>query len=225
MILFHLLIPHAAVTYGVVHSLTQCSWLARGSGSLAAVHHGVVIFGDRICTCDGIQQADVKVAMPYLRDNRSPTKLSCGLLETYFTNLFYPFGSNDKPIWGWSYEVERIAGDQGEHLILARSQHTDIVWPHYLSGHHAITVFTAQCFQGDDVVLPDIMQRPEKRVAMSGNSNIPRLPRQSHSSNVANRAPQGGSIGSFHYNRRKAQARDFNAADQTVDRGWQRILC
>ena len=83
-----------------------------------------------------------------------------------------PFSPNDKPAGGEPDEVKRIASDQRKDLIFAGIQHFDGGWTHYLGGHHAIAVLAEQRGKRDNVVLPDVSQRPEERVAVPGNTYV-----------------------------------------------------
>ena len=66
---------------------------------------------------------------------------------------------------------------------------------------------------GDDVVLPDVSQRPEKRVAVRGNTGVSRLSRQRRTGNMAGRAPKGSCARSFDDHHRNAQTRNIKKAD------------
>jgi len=91
--------------------------------------------------------------------------------------MSYPFGPNDKPLGGGTYEVERIAGDQGQDFIGAGIQHRHIMWVHHPGGHDAITVLAQQRGERNGVVPLDVSQGPEKGVAVPGNANIARMSR------------------------------------------------
>src|ERR1019366_2526028 len=93
---------------------------------------------------------------------------------------------------------------------------------HDPGGHDAITELAEPRGERNDVVLADVSQWPEERVAVPGNAYVPRLSRQRRTGNMADRAPQGFGADSLHDDRRKAEARNFNAANQAAQ-GRRRI--
>src|SRR5882724_6889831 len=97
-------------------------------------------------------------------------------------------------------------------------QHGDIERTYYPGGYDAITVLADHRGDRDDVVLPDVSQWPEKRVAVPGHSDIARLSRQRRAGNMTDRAPERSCIGSFQDDRRKTQAWNFNAANEASGR-------
>src|ERR1700693_4555529 len=86
-------------------------------------------------------------------------------------------GVNDKSVGGGANEVERITGDQGKAFVRAGLQHFDVGWTYYPGGDHAIAVRAEQSGEGDYVVPLNVSQRPEKRVAVAGNTHVPGLAR------------------------------------------------
>src|ERR1039457_6724593 len=115
-----------------------------------------------------------------------------------------------------------MTGDQGKDLVYAGIQHPDIGWTYYLGGHDAITVLAEQRGERNDVVLPDVSQRPEKRVAVPGNANVPRLSRKRRAGNMASRAAQSESVHAFDDDYREAETRNLNAAKQAAGHGRRR---
>ena len=89
-----------------------------------------------------------------------------------------PFGAYDKPGGGGTDVVERITGDQGKNLVFGGTQHGDIVGPHDGGGDDAVTELTEQGGEGNHVVVADVSQWPEKRVAVSGNADVSLLSRK-----------------------------------------------
>src|ERR1039458_8741875 len=73
--------------------------------------------------------------------------------------------------------IKRITGNQGEDLIPAGIQLRDTVGPYDPGGYDAITVVAEQRGERNDVVPPDVSKRPEERVAVPGNTDVPRLTR------------------------------------------------
>src|ERR1035441_9268010 len=96
-----------------------------------------------------------------------------------------PFGAYDKSGGGGTDEVERITGDQGKNLIFGGSQHGDIVGPHDAGGDDAVTELTEQRGEGNHVVVADVSQGPEKRVAVSGNADVTLLSRKRRTGDMA----------------------------------------
>src|ERR1039458_1424741 len=86
-------------------------------------------------------------------------------------SIVNPFGAYDKSGGGGTDEVERITGDQGKNLIFGGSQHGDIVGPHDAGGDDAVTELAEQGGEGNHVVVADVSQWPEKRVAVPGNAD------------------------------------------------------
>src|ERR1017187_2883288 len=84
---------------------------------------------------------------------------------------------NDKSVGGGANIIKRITGNQGEDLIPAGIQLRDTVGPYDPGGHDAITVVAEERGERNDVVPPDVSKRPEERVAVPGNTDVPRLTR------------------------------------------------
>jgi hypothetical protein len=82
-----------------------------------------------------------------------------------------------------------------------------------LRGQNAISILTLQGGHRDDVILADITQRPEKRVAVPAKNHITVLTWPWRARYMAHCAPEGAPVVSFHYYRGKSQTRDFNPAD------------
>ena len=118
-----------------------------------------------------------------------------------------------------------MTGDQGQDLTFAGIQYRDIFGSHHSGRHDAVVVLALQRSERDDIVLADILQWPEETIAVRGKSHVPRLSRKSRAGYVADRAPEGGSAGPLHHDRRKPQPANFNAADQGAIHGRRRNNC
>src|SRR4051794_35426423 len=123
-----------------------------------------------------------------------------------------PLSPNNKPIGRRPNEVERIASHQGEDLVVAGIKDGYVAGVNHLCGDDPVTVLGVDRCQRDDVVLPDIPQGPEERVAVGGNAHVARNSGHSRPGDVARGAPQGRRGGPLDYHRGKAQPTDFDAA-------------
>ena len=104
-----------------------------------------------------------------------------------------PHGSDNKPVRSGTDEVERITGDQRQDLLSACLQYRDIIRTHDRSGYNFIAVLAKQRADGNDVVRPDVFERPEERVAMPGNTDVALLSRECCAGNMADRGAGGPS--------------------------------
>ena len=148
--------------------------------------------------------------------NGAPADLGCRPRPLH---LFGPFGANDEPGRGGAHKVKRITSDQGQDLTAARSQHSDVIGAHHLRGYDAIAVLAGRRGQLNQVARANISQWPEERVAVSGNTNVPRLARQRSAFNMTDRMPEGPGSSSLHDDDRNAEARNLDAANQASGRG------
>src|SRR5689334_5341949 len=96
---------------------------------------------------------------------------SCRVRQPSFGLLSDPDGPNDEPLWGGPDEVERIACDQGQDFVRAGVQHRDIRGAHDPGRNDAIAEIPGDGGERDNVVLPDVSQRPEEGVAMAGDAD------------------------------------------------------
>ena len=68
------------------------------------------------------------------------------------------------------------------------TQNGDVGRAHDFGGDDAVTIFALQRGQQNNVILPDIAQRTEQRVAMASDAHVAGLARERRSANVARRA-------------------------------------
>src|SRR5579871_3043885 len=127
-----------------------------------------------------------------------------------------PFGANDEPVGRRADEVKRIASDERQHLALAGVQHRNVVRAHHARRYHAITILAVERSDRDDVVGVNILQRPKKRIAVTGKGTVARLSRQRGAGNMAHRAPKNPCVVPFDQYNGEAETRDFKAANQTT---------
>ena len=103
--------------------------------------------------------------------------------------------------------------DQGQDLKLSRIQYPDVIWTYYADGHDAVAVIALDRSDRDDIVPADISQWPEERVAMPRDANVAGLSRQPRAGDMADRAPESGSRGSFDDHCGNAETCNFHTTD------------
>ena len=101
-----------------------------------------------------------------------------------------------------------MAGDESQDFIPARIQNRYIVRADHLRrrerdiGIHPVNVVSVTMSSG-----ADIPQRPEERIAVSGERHVADLARQRSTRNMAHRAAQCPVVVSFHHHHGETQAR------------------
>jgi hypothetical protein len=100
--------------------------------------------------------------------------------------------------------------------MIIGTQNRDISGTHDFGGHDAVAIFALQSSEQDDVILPDVPQGPEQRIAVAGDAYVPGLSRQRRPANVPAGAAQSGFVGTFGDYHSHAEARDFHSPQQSI---------
>src|SRR5271170_7075429 len=107
------------------------------------------------------------------------------------------FRADNKPVRRGTDEVERITCNESQDLAPAGVQDRNVVGTDHSRGDYAVAILALERGDHNDVVLPDIPQRPEKCVAVPAESDVAWLSGQRGSGDMADSTPECLRIVSF----------------------------
>ena len=99
-------------------------------------------------------------------------------------------GADDKAVGSCAEVVKREASDECESAAVGRVQDFDVAGGNDSSGFDKILKITRGRLERDCVAQPNIAQRAEKSVAVSGESNVAGFSGQGRFRDMADRAAQ-----------------------------------
>ena len=131
------------------------------------------------------------------------------------------FRADNKPVRRGTDEVERITCNESQDLAPAGVQDRNVVGTDHSRGDYAVAILALERGDHNDVVLPDIPERPEKCVAVPGNTNVSCLSRQRRTGNVADARKDVAEIVTIHDTLLREKKKGFAEA---VEQGRQEAV-
>jgi hypothetical protein len=111
----------------------------------------------------------------------------CGLLLRHLVNLT---GTDDEALRRWTYIVKREAGEQGQVMTGRRFQHANVRGGNDFNRLDTVLEVAFSSLESNFVARANIVERTEKSVPVTGQSDIAPFARQRRIGKVTDGAPQ-----------------------------------
>ena len=133
--------------------------------------------------------------------------------------------ANNKAAWSCAEVVKREAGDEGESRDRRSVQDFDVAGGNDLSGFDEVLKIAGRGLERDGVARPDIAERAEKSVAVTGESDVAGCSGQGGFGDVADGAAQNGVVIALNDDSFEVKTRNLDFADHAAfDEGRRRQL-